>query len=424
MKTATTTTSRTLMKYCLFNVGIGVLVFLPHVHEVVCLSPASATTTTAAIQSSRFYDVHDVPSPTTRITSSSSIIVDRGISSWLLSSSSSLSPSMDRKRQTMKMTDKVERILDANTVQFQKIGTVKLLGVRMPSPTRSTGFEFPPCFSYQPSYKLRQLIPKGTSVDLIFESNTARNIKSSSSSSTIPSVVIIRQDNGLNINQELVRTGFSKVISGKRKTSRHSSDATPSADTVVPSIDDGSNSLLDYDLLLQLEEQAKSQGFGIFQRCDATDNNVDDATATRSGNEKDKSLSKGTVSTTTQPGSGWSTAPFQAEFEPLQRTMETVWGDDGGKRQLRISSSGENEKDGNGGRTMIRPKNPGDTRSCADFNTYEDALEWYERYEPYYGDVAKLDRDNDGVPCPGLPHTANQNKYRMKVPSLQKGGGR
>ena len=54
---------------------------------------------------------------------------------------------------------------------------------------------------------------------------------------------------------------------------------------------------------------------------------------------------------------------------------------------------------------------------CSDFNTYEDALRWYEYYKPFYGDVAKLDRDNDGIPCPGLPHTKNQDQYRMKVPS-------
>lgn len=60
--------------------------------------------------------------------------------------------------------------------------------------------------------------------------------------------------------------------------------------------------------------------------------------------------------------------------------------------------------------------NPGDTKACSDFETYEDALRWYERYWPYYGDVAKLDRDDDGVPCPGLPHTKNRDLYRMKVP--------
>ena len=421
-----------MMKECLFKLGIGALVLLPRRQLVGCLAPAAsealtttATTSTSAVQS---FHVFDVPSRRTIITSSSSIVLDRGVSSWLLSSSSSLSPSMESNRKTT--VDKVERILDANTVQLERIGTVKLFGARMPSPTRSAGFELPPCFSYQPSYKLRQLIPKGTSVDLVFETTTGGDIKSSSSSSKIPSVVIIRRDNGLNINQELVRTGYAKVINGKRKDRLNSSDGTPSAaNDVAPSVDDGANSLLDYDVLLQLEAQAKSQGLGIFQRCDAGDINadaafVDDTTKTKIGTEKDKTLPAGSSSKNTLPGSGWSIAPFQAEFEPLERTMETVWGDDGGKQKLRISSSGGNEKDVNGERILTPPQNPGDTRSCADFKTYEDALEWYERYEPYYGDVAKLDRDNDGVPCPGLPHTTNQSKYRMKVPSLQKGRGR
>ena len=53
---------------------------------------------------------------------------------------------------------------------------------------------------------------------------------------------------------------------------------------------------------------------------------------------------------------------------------------------------------------------------CSDFSIYEDALRWYETYYPYYGDVAKLDRDGDGVPCPGLPHTKVSEIYRMKKP--------
>jgi hypothetical protein len=69
---------------------------------------------------------------------------------------------------------------------------------------------------------------------------------------------------------------------------------------------------------------------------------------------------------------------------------------------------------------MAPPKNPGDSKGCSDFATYEDALRWYERYFPYYGDVAQLDRDQDGVPCPGLPHTSDSELYRRKVPlSLQ-----
>jgi hypothetical protein len=51
-----------------------------------------------------------------------------------------------------------------------------------------------------------------------------------------------------------------------------------------------------------------------------------------------------------------------------------------------------------------------------DFEAYEDELRWFEIYKPYYGNVAKLDRNGNGVPCPGLPHTSTQEKYQMKVP--------
>lgn len=65
-----------------------------------------------------------------------------------------------------------------------------------------------------------------------------------------------------------------------------------------------------------------------------------------------------------------------------------------------------------------QPLNPGDSVGCSDFVYYEDALRYYDRYAPYYGDVARLDRNGDGVPCPGLPHTPNQVLYRLKRPTV------
>jgi len=41
---------------------------------------------------------------------------------------------------------------------------------------------------------------------------------------------------------------------------------------------------------------------------------------------------------------------------------------------------------------------------CADFRTQADAQAWYNRYYPYYGDIARLDgSDNDGRVCESLP---------------------
>jgi endonuclease YncB( thermonuclease family) len=125
-------------------------------------------------------------------------------------------------------------------------------------------------------------------------------------------------------------------------------------------------SVLDVEELLRLQEEAKEKGLGIFQRCD----------------EK---------VTTTAPVS---------DFEPVDYAIG----------RLVVKPTSELSS------TPTKPKNPGDTKGCSDFSTYEDALRWYERYKPWYGDVAKLDRDGDGVPCPGLPHTKSPEMYRTKVP--------
>ena len=49
------------------------------------------------------------------------------------------------------------------------------------------------------------------------------------------------------------------------------------------------------------------------------------------------------------------------------------------------------------------PENPGDTKNCGDFENYHQAKAWFDTYYPYYGDVARLDGDNDGEPCESLP---------------------
>lgn len=82
------------------------------------------------------------------------------------------------------------------------------------------------------------------------------------------------------------------------------------------------------------------------------------------------------------------TGAFQAKFDPLRAPVEPPV-----------------------------PRNPGDRVGCSDFTFYEDALKYYETYFDLYGDVARLDRNGDGVPCPGLPHTVNAELYRIKKPT-------
>lgn len=49
------------------------------------------------------------------------------------------------------------------------------------------------------------------------------------------------------------------------------------------------------------------------------------------------------------------------------------------------------------------PANPGDTKNCSDFANYAAAKAWFDYYYPYYGDIAKLDGNKDGIPCESLP---------------------
>ena len=49
------------------------------------------------------------------------------------------------------------------------------------------------------------------------------------------------------------------------------------------------------------------------------------------------------------------------------------------------------------------PDNPGDSKNCGDFVDYAEAKEWFDTYYEYYGDVAKLDSDDDLEPCESLP---------------------
>jgi len=49
------------------------------------------------------------------------------------------------------------------------------------------------------------------------------------------------------------------------------------------------------------------------------------------------------------------------------------------------------------------PANPGNSKDCSDFANYSEAKTWFDKYDPQYGDVAKLDSNGDKTPCEDLP---------------------
>jgi len=260
--------------------------------------------------------------------------------------------------------DRVLRVLDANTIKLEKAGLVSLAAVKTPQPGSST-FQFPECFNRSPSYKIKQLLTAKNNNNNNYHEKVrvqiVANVDGGNKISTPPQAVVVRSRDGMVVNEELVRSGFAQV----RRKNR--------APNLLSTAD-----------LQDMERRAREHGLGLYQRCSI--NSADDV--------------GGIV--------------VDVQFEPLELTTETRWGVDGGKTVLRARD------DPTVAAAAGPPPNPGDRVGCSDFAYYEDALKYYEKFFSYYGDVAKLDRNADGVPCPGLPHTPVADRYRMKIPKATK----
>ena len=169
-----------------------------------------------------------------------------------------------------------------------------------------------------------------------------------------PRAALIVTKDGTLVNSELVRSGFARPVSRGRGA----------VELILPGLGQE---------LASLQHEAQDKRVGMYMNCESQSETI---------------------------------IPSDGQFEPLEYTLETEWTEDGGKPVLQQRDA-----------QVKRPRDPGDTKGCSDFDFFEDSLRWYETYAPWYGDVAKLDPDDDGVPCPGLPHTKDQSRYRMKVPS-------
>ena len=167
----------------------------------------------------------------------------------------------------------------------------------MPTVTANSNFQFPECLSYGPTYRVRQLIPPNTKVSVKIAAAGGGG-GSTTGSSQKPQAVIIRNEDSVLVNQELVKSGFAKVR---------------------PITNPELEPYLDSNVLKKFQEDAQNQGIGIFKRCD-------DITSKES---------------------------FVAEFEPLEFDVETQWGDDGGKQILKKTKDTQ---------VAVTPENPGDVK--------------------------------------------------------------
>ena len=253
--------------------------------------------------------------------------------------------------------DEVVRVLDANTIKLRRVGLVTFAAVSTPSGYNPQGPAIPECMAKSPSSRARTLLPVGSRVRVLFVDGAGGS--GSGSGRKAREALVVAEKGNVLVNAELVRSGFARPVARGREGA---------ARALGPDF---------VEDLRRMEQQAKDAEAGFYVRCDKVKNDL---------------------------------VASDDQFEPLQYTVETKWGDDGGKQIVVQRTEASDEV----------PPNPRDTKGCSDFDDYEDALRHYEFYLPYYGDVAKLDRDGDGVPCPGLPHTKDQVRYRMKVPTHQK----
>mmetsp|Transcript_16497 Transcript_16497/g.29824 ORF Transcript_16497/g.29824 Transcript_16497/m.29824 type:complete len:383 (+) Transcript_16497:30-1178(+) len=357
----------------------AIAIHTPIPTDAFTIVPSSSTTSSTSTRPINSYDT---------------ILHSEKSSSSSSSSASSASYINRILRQTKKSKPlKVKRIIDASTIQLENVGHISLQTVRGAGGT----YQLPECMDRSPSSKLRQLLPKGTVVrivdldDLVSNGAEKKTSSSPSQSSSTPKMWIVREDDEVLINRELVKSGFAFVRKGTRTP-------TPTPTTTATTTSSSSTQLMKDMMsdLMQLETNAKQNGLGIYKSCDSTTVSTTSTTATTLDNDGQSS----------QSSSSSSQENFVAEFEPMDYQVETHYSDDGGTSVIVSKRDSPTTK----------PSNPGDIVGCSDFDTYEASLAYYEKYSPYYGDVARLDRDGDGVPCPGLTHTSVGERYRMKVP--------
>ena len=206
--------------------------------------------------------------------------------------------------------DRVERVVDGDTIVTEGAGRVRLIGMNTPETVAPAQRQGAPsqCYGPEASAETKRLLPVGTRVRL--ETDEQETDKYGRRL-----VYVFREPDDTFINGKLVEEGFARARSYKPNTR--------------------------YDpLLKEYQSEAKRLGRGLWGACDA-------------------------------PGSSQPKAVASAKPRTPRAEKTTL-------------------------------KNPGDSKNCADFGSYDEAKMWYDTYKPMYGDVAKLDADGDGIPCESL----------------------
>jgi micrococcal nuclease len=239
-------------------------------------------------------------------------------------------------------TDYIERVVDGDTVILEKLGRARLLGINTPetvSPAQRERGEPPQCFGPEASAEMKRLLPAGTEVEFDTDVEPLDRFGRN--------LVYLYKD-GESINELLVRKGFARAKAYK------------------PNI-------RNQEMFNRLQAEAKSESLGLWSACF-------DAGSSGSGGGSSSGSSGGS--------SGGRSSTAGKGFGANQRPASTKTAS---ARRLREAKE-----------VAAFEANPGDVKDCADFDSYDEAKAWFDRYYPAYGDVAKLDGDGDLKPCEAL----------------------
>jgi micrococcal nuclease len=244
-------------------------------------------------------------------------------------------------------TDYIERVVDGDTVILEKLGRARLLGINTPetvSPAQRERGEPPQCFGPEASAEMKRLLPAGTEVEFDTDVEPLDRFGRS--------LVYLYKD-GESINELLVRKGFARAKAYK------------------PNI-------RNQEMFNRLQAEAKSESLGLWGACfDAGSSGSSSGSSGGSSGGRSSTAGKGFGPNANQRPASTKTA--SAKLQQQQRSTA---------REAKEVAAFE--------------ANPGDVKDCADFDSYDEAKAWFDRYYPAYGDVAKLDGDGDLKPCEAL----------------------
>lgn len=193
----------------------------------------------------------------------------------------SLSPPADIAR-ALTTSDRVERVVDGDTIIAQSSGRLRLIGMNTPetkSPAQRQGAP-PQCYGPEASAEMQRLLPPGTPIrletDVEAEDRYGRSL-----------VYVYRQPDDAFINGELVQRGFARARSYKPNTR--------------------------YDAFLQsYQEDARKGRRGLWQACEAEGPEPRRATPSAAVPQVARAVPLGGAAVLANPGDSKNCADFSS----------------------------------------------------------------------------------------------------------------